>query len=105
MKHPLAFYLPKSESAEEAIWWRDLFQALARAKGWKPAGHFKLGGWGMLVNVLALAFGVVMIVNLVWPRTPDAPWYLNAINLLSVLFIFVLGLLQLGNVNRQTKGG
>jgi amino acid transporter len=75
----------------------------ARLKGWKPAGHFRLGGWGMLVNVLALAFGVVMIVNLVWPRTPDAPWYLNAINLLSVLFIFVLGLLQLGNVNRQTK--
>ncbi len=77
----------------------------ARFKGWKPAGHFRLGGWGMLVNVLALAFGIVMIVNLVWPRTPDAPWYLNAINLLSVLFIFVLGLLQLGNVNRQTKGG
>jgi hypothetical protein len=53
--------------------------------------------------VLALAFGVVMIINLVWPRTPDAPWYLNAINLLSVLLIFVLGLLQLGNVNRQSK--
>jgi malate synthase len=32
-KHPLAFYIPKSESAEEALWWRDLFQALAEAKG------------------------------------------------------------------------
>lgn len=33
LKHPLSFYIPKSESAEEALWWRDLFRALARAKG------------------------------------------------------------------------
>ena len=35
LKHPLTFYIPKSESAEEALWWRDLFQALADARGWK----------------------------------------------------------------------
>lgn len=35
LRHPLAFYIPKSESAEEAIWWRDLFRALAEAKGWR----------------------------------------------------------------------
>ncbi|HKV06003.1 MAG TPA: hypothetical protein VJO53_12975 [Candidatus Acidoferrales bacterium] len=34
LKHPLTFYIPKSESAEEALWWRDLFQAVAQAKGW-----------------------------------------------------------------------
>ena len=33
LKHPLSFYLPKSESAREALWWRDVFRALARAKG------------------------------------------------------------------------
>ncbi|HSE98004.1 MAG TPA: hypothetical protein VLD57_06995, partial [Blastocatellia bacterium] len=33
MKHPLAVYIPKSESADEATWWRDLFQTLARSKG------------------------------------------------------------------------
>ena len=33
LKHPLSFYVPKSESAEEALWWRDAFQALAEAKG------------------------------------------------------------------------
>src|SRR5436190_23693254 len=33
LKHPLSFYIPKSESAEEALWWRDLFQALAEARG------------------------------------------------------------------------
>ena len=34
IRHPLAFYIPKSESAEEALWWREVFQALALAKGW-----------------------------------------------------------------------
>jgi malate synthase len=34
LKHPLTFYIPKSESAEEALWWRDLFQTIAQAKGW-----------------------------------------------------------------------
>jgi malate synthase len=33
LRHPLSFYIPKSESAEEALWWRDLFKALARARG------------------------------------------------------------------------
>jgi malate synthase len=33
LKHPLAIYIPKSESADEALWWRDVFQAVARAKG------------------------------------------------------------------------
>ncbi len=40
LKHPLAFYIPKSESAEEALWWRDLFQDIERAKGWEP-GYIK----------------------------------------------------------------
>jgi len=35
LKHPLAFYIPKSESADEALWWRDLFQAIAEARGWR----------------------------------------------------------------------
>ena len=33
LKHPLCIYIPKSESADEALWWRDLFQMIARAKG------------------------------------------------------------------------
>jgi malate synthase len=39
-KHPLTFYIPKTESAEEALWWRDLFQAIAQAKGW-PKNYIK----------------------------------------------------------------
>ncbi|MBI3663959.1 MAG: hypothetical protein HY234_13035 [Acidobacteria bacterium] len=40
LKHPLAFYIPKTESAAEALWWRDLFRALARAKN-LPADYIK----------------------------------------------------------------
>ncbi len=36
LRHPLSFYIPKSESADEALWWRDVFQVLARARGWDP---------------------------------------------------------------------
>src|SRR6184192_3978928 len=32
LKHPLCIYIPKSESADEALWWRDLFQMIARAR-------------------------------------------------------------------------
>jgi malate synthase len=35
LKHPLAFYIPKSESAEEALWWRDMFREIERARGWE----------------------------------------------------------------------
>jgi len=40
LKHPLCIYIPKSESAEEALWWRDLFQMIAKAKG-LPANAIK----------------------------------------------------------------
>jgi malate synthase len=40
LKHPLCFYIPKSESADEALWWRDLFQMIARMKG-LPANAIK----------------------------------------------------------------
>jgi malate synthase len=33
LPHNFSVYIPKSESAEEALWWRDLFQTFARQKG------------------------------------------------------------------------
>ena len=35
LKHPLCFYIPKSESAEEALWWNDLFNEIEKLRGWK----------------------------------------------------------------------
>jgi malate synthase len=40
LKHPLCFYIPKSEAADEALWWRDLFQALAKWRG-LPQNYIK----------------------------------------------------------------
>jgi len=33
LPHNFSVYIPKSESADEALWWRDLFQAFAKHKG------------------------------------------------------------------------
>ncbi|MFU0805094.1 MAG: Amino acid permease [Pseudoclavibacter caeni] len=63
----------------------------ARLRGWQPSGRFRLGRWGVLVNVLALLWGIIGIVNMAWPRTPDAPWYLNYIVLLSTLAVIGVG--------------
>ena len=38
---------------------------------------------GMPVNVAALAYGVLTMINIAWPRTPDAPWYDNWLVALS----------------------
>ncbi|GAA4527255.1 APC family permease [Amycolatopsis samaneae] len=59
-----------------------------------PKGRFSLGRWGLPVNVLAVLWGVAMLVNLAWPRneiynaTPPYHWYLQWI---SVLFVAVFG--------------
>ena len=40
LRHPLSIYIPKSESAEEALWWRDVFRAISKARGW-PQDYIK----------------------------------------------------------------
>jgi len=40
LPHNFSVYIPKSESAEEAFWWRDLFQAFAEQKG-QPKNYIK----------------------------------------------------------------
>lgn len=35
LKHNLTFYIPKSEAAEEAVFWRDLFQAIETKLDWE----------------------------------------------------------------------
>ncbi len=46
----------------------------ARFRGWpKEDTQFKLGSWGMIVNVLALVWGASMLLNFLWPRTSSNP--------------------------------
>jgi malate synthase len=40
LKHPLSFYVPKSESAEEALWWNDLFNRMSEYLG-QPSNYIK----------------------------------------------------------------
>ncbi len=73
-----------------------VFAALrARLKGWKPSGAFTLGRWGMLVNVAALTYGVLAMINMAWPRTPDVPWYDNWIVALSAAIGAGVGLVYM----------
>jgi urea carboxylase system permease len=46
----------------------------ARARGWpKAKAPFRLGRWGLLVNVVALLYGGAMLVNFAWPRAISNP--------------------------------
>jgi amino acid transporter len=46
----------------------------ARTRGWpKVSAPFRLGRWGMLVNVVALLYGGAMLVNFAWPRAASNP--------------------------------
>ena len=52
----------------------------ARARGWPRKGGgevggapFRLGRWGMVVNVVALLYGGAMLVNFAWPRAVSNP--------------------------------
>ena len=43
-----------------------------RLKGWKPAGEWTIGSWGIIVNVLALAYGLCGIWLLAQPAEGES---------------------------------
>lgn len=49
----------------------------ARLKGWKPSGKFRLGKWGLAVNIGALTWGICGILAIAWPWDlgTDKAWY------------------------------
>ncbi|ORW62053.1 amino acid permease [Mycobacterium parmense] len=75
----------------------------ARLKGWKPAGKYRLGRWGMLVNIGALGYGVAAIVNLCWPRDTHKPWYDDYIILILSAAVIGSGLLYLAFTRAHAK--
>jgi amino acid transporter len=65
-----------------------------RIKGWRPAGLWNLGSWGLLVNVVALAYGVFAIILLLQPADTDV--FLDRwIVLIGLLVVGGSGLLYL----------
>jgi amino acid transporter len=65
---------------------------IARARGWQPAGAFRMGAWGLPVNIVAFVFGTGAVINILWPRTPDQPWYDNYGMLLCTGGVVITGL-------------
>ena len=72
-----------------------VFAALKnRLKGWKPAGEWSVGAWGLPINALALAYGVVAIYLLAQPA--DVPSFFDRwIVLIGLGFVIVSGLLYM----------
>ncbi len=66
---------------------------IARARGWKPRGAFRLGTWAWPVNLAALAYGVLAIINMIWPRSPQDPWYSNYGMIVVWIAVVAIGLL------------
>jgi amino acid transporter len=78
----------------------------ARLKGWpKTDAPFKLGKWGLVVNIIGLLYGGAMLINFAWPRgasnpTPDQSGvlhlgFLNGVPILWTVFgvIAVIGII------------
>ena len=73
----------------------------ARLRGWpRLTAPFKLGRWGMLVNVVALLYGGSMLVNFAWPRVASNPkpnqtggllklGFLDGIPILWIVVVFI----------------
>ncbi|MDX2600323.1 amino acid permease [Streptomyces caniscabiei] len=57
---------------------------------WIP-GRVSLGRWGYPVTVVAAIWVVFELVNIVWPRSPQLPWYENYAVLLAMAFVALLG--------------
>jgi amino acid transporter len=65
-----------------------------RFRGWRPAGPFSLGSWGVIVNVLALAYGVFAIVLLSLPGS-TGDFFTDYVVLIGLGVVLVTGLAYL----------
>jgi amino acid transporter len=46
----------------------------ARLRGWpKTPAPFRLGRWGLVVNIVGLIYGGAMLINFAWPRAASNP--------------------------------
>ena len=70
---------------------------IARARGWKPEGSFKLGKWGWPVTIIAGVYLAAMFVNIVYPSGLSSPrgalYNYDWITLAVMFVILILGLL------------
>ncbi len=63
----------------------------ARIKGWKPAGKFKLGAWAYPVNIIALLWGIVAVINILWPRPTGGTWADDYLLIMTTVGVIAIG--------------
>jgi amino acid transporter len=67
---------------------------IARMRGWKPSGPFRLGRWGMPVTIAGALYLLLMLLNIVWPsslRSGRAIFNYGWVTLLVMAVILALG--------------
>ena len=68
---------------------------IARAKGWQPAGTFRLGRWGWPVSILGAAYLALMLLNIVWPSGLGSPrgslFNFDWITLMVMVVLLIVG--------------
>src|ERR1700689_609853 len=78
----------------------------ARSRGWpKRRAPFRLGRWGLLVNIVALLYGGAMLVNFAWPRAASNPppkqsglLHLNFLDGVPILWTVVVFIVLVGAI-------
>ena len=73
-----------------------------RFQGWKPAGPFNLGGMGIVVNVVALAYGIFAMILLATPGS-SGDFFADHVVLIGLGVVFVTGLLYLFTARPDKK--
>ncbi len=87
----------------------------ARLRGWpKISAPFRLGRWGMVVNVLALLYGGAMLVNFAWPRVASNPkpnqtgglltFGIGFLNKIPILWTVAIGIAIIGAIYYLVAG-
>jgi amino acid transporter len=87
----------------------------ARARGWpKASAPFRLGRWGLLVNIVALLYGGAMLINFAWPRVASNPkpnqtagllsFGLSFLNGIPILWTVVVGIALIGAIYYLIRG-
>ncbi len=66
-----------------------------RIKGWRPAGPWSLGRAGLLINVLALIYGVFAMILLALPGDPSLGFIDRWIVLIGLAVVLVAGVLYM----------
>ncbi|MFQ6392302.1 APC family permease [Nocardia sp. KC 131] len=75
-------------------------------KDLKAGGYFSMGRWGLLVNIVAVVWGIGMALNLAWPREAvyGTPWYNTWGAFVYIGAILGAGLLWYGLRGRKSIG-